>query len=139
MTTNTPAAPSLFDLFGEVIHSYTREQAIADGVLVDLTALAAEAGFSCPVAITRTAWAHAIEWTRSEGWQDETGRAWDVVWMASNAARRAARSTGRRNFDLFRVPNTGRGHQARRITLAMVAGPGDNAEMTVTIMLPEED
>jgi hypothetical protein len=34
----------------EIIHSYKREQAIADGVLIDLTELATEAGFICPVA-----------------------------------------------------------------------------------------
>lgn len=130
--------PSLFDLFGEVIYAYTREQAIADGALVDVTALAREAGFICPVAMTRAAWAHAVEWTRSEGWQDETGRAWDVVWMANRAARATGRPS-RVNFDLYRVPNTGRGTQARRITLTAVAGPGDNGELAITIMLPEED
>src|SRR6185437_8267129 len=39
--------------FGEVIYSYTRAQAIADGVLVDVSETAKEAGFKYPVALTR--------------------------------------------------------------------------------------
>ena len=52
------------DFWGEPIHSYSRAQAIADGVLVDLTTttddkgqlLCQQAGFKRPVAITRAAW-----------------------------------------------------------------------------------
>lgn len=41
----------------EVIHAYTRAQAIEDGVLVDLSDLAREAGFRFPVAVTLGVWA----------------------------------------------------------------------------------
>lgn len=47
------AEPSLEDIFGPVIHSYTRSQAIDDGVLVDVTATAQEAGFKVPTALTQ--------------------------------------------------------------------------------------
>src|SRR4051812_27741843 len=40
-------------VFGEVIFAYTRKQAIEDGVLVDVTETAKEAGFKIPVALTR--------------------------------------------------------------------------------------
>ena len=39
--------------FGEVIYSYTRSQAIADGVQVDVSKVAAEAGIRFPVFLTR--------------------------------------------------------------------------------------
>ena len=39
-------------LFGEVIFSYTRAQAIADRVLIDVTPTALKAGFRFPVAVT---------------------------------------------------------------------------------------
>ena len=39
-------------LFGEIIFSYTRAQAIADRALIDVTATAAEAGFRFPVTVT---------------------------------------------------------------------------------------
>jgi type I site-specific restriction-modification system R (restriction) subunit len=35
-------------VFGDVIYSYTRKQAIEDGVLVDITEMAKEAGSSIP-------------------------------------------------------------------------------------------
>ena len=38
--------------FGNVIYSYTRAQAIADGVLIDVTDEAKAHGFKVPVAIT---------------------------------------------------------------------------------------
>lgn len=36
----------------ELIYRYSREQAIADGVLIDVTGLAREAGINNPVVIT---------------------------------------------------------------------------------------
>ena len=40
-------------LFGEVIFSYTRAQAIADRVLIDVTPTAVEAGFPVPCGRNR--------------------------------------------------------------------------------------
>jgi hypothetical protein len=37
----------------ELVHSYTQAHAIADGVLVDVTATAKQTGFAYPVALTR--------------------------------------------------------------------------------------
>ncbi len=39
--------------FGPVVFSYTRRQATADGVLVDVSGTAREAGFRIPVALSR--------------------------------------------------------------------------------------
>ncbi len=40
--------------FGPVIYSYTRAQAVADGVQVEVTKTAQEAGIRFPVFLTRT-------------------------------------------------------------------------------------
>lgn len=40
------------DIFGNVIFTYTREQAIADGVIVDVSDFAKGFGFTIPVAVT---------------------------------------------------------------------------------------
>ncbi len=40
----------------EMIHSYTRKQAIDDGLLIDVSEMAKEAGFKWPIAITATVW-----------------------------------------------------------------------------------
>src|SRR5712691_13345787 len=52
----------LTEFWGEPISAYTREQAIADGVLVDVTEWASAdkgfiGGFTCPVALTAGVWA----------------------------------------------------------------------------------
>ena len=39
----------------EIIYAYTREMALEDGCLVDITEAAGEVGIKCPVAITRAA------------------------------------------------------------------------------------
>jgi hypothetical protein len=36
----------------DLIHRYTRAQAIADGVLIDVSAVARKAGITYPVALT---------------------------------------------------------------------------------------
>lgn len=76
----------------DLIFSYTRAQAIADGVLIDITERAREAGFRIPVAVTAAAWAACVEWPATEpAIQNESGRLWDLVFMAATAARQAAR------------------------------------------------
>jgi hypothetical protein len=44
----------------ELIHRYSRAQAIADGVLIDVSEATKEAGFKFPVALTAAAWAQCV-------------------------------------------------------------------------------
>ena len=46
----------------DLIHSYTRAEAIADGVLIDVSATAREAGFKYPVALTAAVSGLASGW-----------------------------------------------------------------------------
>lgn len=131
----------------DLIHSYSRADALADGVLIDISHPADDAGFTIPVAVTAAAWADSVAWDSAteaakpcDTGQDEHGRLWDVVWMARLAIRRAAPAPrDRLDFDLFRVPATGRGLRPSRVTLVAVIGPGDDGSPVVTIMLPWED
>jgi hypothetical protein len=130
-------------MFGEddLICRYTRAQALADGVLVDATSVANDAGFRVPVALTAGVWADCVEWPQEEhgvAGQSERGRLWDVVWMAGHAAR-IHRSSGasRISFSLLRIPKGGR--RAERVELAVTIGPGDDGEPVGTILLPNED
>ena len=129
------------DLFGSVISVYTRTQALADGVLVDVTDTAREAGFVFPVALTHAVWEDCVGWSaedtkRKGGPQDEMGRLWDVLWMAKLAARKGGE---RILFQLYRVPREGRGVRAKLVTLAAHCGQGDDGEPVVTIMMSAED
>lgn len=127
--------------FGPIIYGYSRAQAIADGVLVDVSTTAREAGFTVPVAMTSAAWADFVEWSDQDSsrqtHQDETGRLWDVLWMSHLAARRAQGGTVAVQF--YRVPRGGKGRMPRKTTLLMNIGPGDAAEPVITLMLPGED
>lgn len=86
-----------------LIHSYSRAQAIADRVLVDVSRQASPAemhgGFTVPVAVTATLWS-AIEAIpeRLLGIADPRGRLHDVLWMAGCAVRRQQRDP---SFALF--------------------------------------
>lgn len=128
----------------EVISTYTRAQAIEDGALVDVTATAQEAGFCRPVAMTAAAWADAVAWNESNGeYQDEKGRLWDVVFMASIAVRRNrgrhAADTDRLPFVLYRIPNVPDAMEPNELVLTIAIGGGDSGEPVMTIMLPGED
>ena len=134
---------SLAASFGEVIYSYTRAQAIADGVLVDVSVLARDAGFRHPVAMTAGAWADCVAWSREDSdrqvHQDPTGRLWDVLWMASCAIRSAGTGQSELGFELDRVPRDGCSRHAVRTRLKIIAGPGDGGEPVLTLLLPGED
>ena len=133
------------DLFGDTIYSYTREMAIEDGYLVDVSEMARKAGFRIPVALTRAAWDDCVAWSAEDDkrkgactGQSVEGRLWDVLYMARLAAQNH-RGQARTMFGLYRVPAAGCGLRARRVTLAMQIGGGDQGEPVITIMQPEED
>ncbi|MCG7890135.1 MAG: hypothetical protein JAZ17_27700 [Candidatus Thiodiazotropha endolucinida] len=140
---NTSNEPSTESYFGKVISTYTRAQAIEDGVLIDAGAMASEAGFKWPVALTTAAWADCVAWTeedsRQQVYQDETGRLWDVIYMASHAIRTSKDSGDRLLFQLYRVPRDGKSLEAELVTLRLIVGPGDAGEPVVTILQQHED
>jgi len=142
--TQAPADSTQDDVFGPVIYRYTRAQALADGVLVDVGAMAQEAGFRYPIALTHAAWEDCVTWSDEDSQrkgvpQDVNGRLWDVLWMCHIGVRMAARSGQCALFRLYRVPREGRGRQALLTTLKCVIGPGDSGEPVLTVMLPNED
>lgn len=130
------------DPFGELIYSFSRAQALEDGVLIDVTETAQEAGFKLPVALTSAAWHQTVEWTDADSKrqtpQDEAGRLWDVLWMAYLAARRASGGC-RVQFQVLVVPRGGAARRPRLMALTMQIGAGDDGEPVITIMLPTED
>jgi len=118
--------------FGPVIFSYTRKQAIEDGVLVDVTQVARGEGFRIPVAMTATLYG---EITRQpggevppEGVTVEPGVC--VKWLL----RRLRLEIATRMRDTDRVEL-----RFGRIALWALCGPGDDAEPVLTVMLEGED
>ena len=130
-------------IFGPVIHSYSRAQAIQDGNLVDVGQMGREAGFKWPVALTVSAWNCCVKWSADDSerqvYQDESGRLWDVLFMACYAIRLAQNSGDQLLFPVMRVPRDGHSTSSCEVALKLVVGPGDSGEPVVTIMLPNED
>ena len=133
----------------EIIHRYTRANAIADGVLVAADSveagICASAGFTVPVAFTSAAWADTVAWNddteEDKGeftGQSETGRLWDVLTMARHAARSEANGS-RVNFQVLRIAPDGTSTRATLAGLTLHIGPGDEGESVITIMSPNED
>jgi hypothetical protein len=133
-----PSSPS--DPFegAPVIFSYTRKQAIEDGVLVDLTEWAREAGFAISVACTSEVWHRYIQPPpgTTELGQSERGRAHDALWLLFLAIRRAASGTDLLMFEVAFLQAPGR---IERVQLKATCGPGDEGEPVLTLLTPNED
>lgn len=125
------------DYWGEeiVIFRYSRADALADGVLIDASELAREAGFRYPVALTSAAWHASVAVSPSDPVHDETGRLWDVL----NVLRFSIPAARGISEIEFCVTVCDEHENTRKVDLRAVCGPGDNAEPVVTIMLPDED
>jgi hypothetical protein len=121
----------------ELIHRYTRSQAIADGVLIDLSQAAREAGFTIPVALTAAAWAKCVAVPPGVVGQDEAGRLWDVLWMLRLAIGPGA--DGSEVRFAVHVRNDNRDRTPPLVRLKALCGPDDDGEPCLTVMMPEED
>jgi len=131
---------SLTEIYGEVISSYSRAQALRDGALVDVGSR--ERMFRFPVAMTARAYADTVAWDAGReplgSLQDESGRLHDVLWMAMLAAKRHSNERVTR-FELVRVPRGSRTGKPQLVELEAVCGPGDDFEPVITIQFPGED
>ena len=138
----------------DIFHHYSRKEALADGVLVDASELAKEAGLKYPVALTRAVWDRYVEFDDVAcPDQDLQGRLWDVLVMLRVSAARAEGSEIR--FSLYVAmpdrgnwqpneeapePDTGLTREThRKVTLKAVCGPGDTREPVLTVLLQSED
>ena len=121
-----------------IIYAYTRKQAIADGVQVDVTKTAKEAGISFPVFLTRTVFDAYVAVPEGVTGQDEAGRLWDLCWMLRFAILRSHDHADRLPVALY-VRNDNR--RAKLVKLIAQCGPldMDDPQPAITVMLPDED
>ena len=125
------------DFWCEPIYAYTRAEALADGVLFDVTETAHEAGFKVPVALTAQVWTdiNDLSGRYASAGQSPEGRLWDLLFMAAHAARRREnRNTSAFVYALIMPVGAGNNYRAK-----CHIGPGDEGQAVVTIMRPEED
>ena len=116
------------------IYSYSRAQAIEDGVLIDVSDIAKEAGFRVPVALTQALWAdiHAIP-KRLQGAADPQGRLWDVLFIGFCSAAQQS------DASLCRFQLQMRTGETQLYEVKVHCGSGDEGEPVLTFMRSGED
>jgi hypothetical protein len=122
--------------YPEVISTYSRAEAINDGVLVDVTQPARETGFRHPLAVTRAVWERCVAMSPAaeRAGCDERGRLHDLLWVLFCTIRRS-QGGPELAFDLLCVANSLR---PLRVPLRAVVGPGDQGEPVITVLLVGE-
>jgi hypothetical protein len=122
----------------DLVYAYTRAQAVADGVQVEVTKVAQEAGIKFPMFLTRAVYDAYVTVPPGVSAQDEAGRLWDLVWMTRFAILRAKPGVDRLPVALY-VRNDN--HRAKLVKLIAQCGPldMDDPAPAITVMLPTED
>ena len=133
-----PTAADRQNFFGGIIYAYTRAQAVADGVQVDVTKTAQEAGIKYPMFLTRAVYDSFVTVPPDVTGQDEAGRLWDVIWMTRFGIIRARPGVDRIPVALY-VRNDNRA--AKLVKLIAQCGPRDmdDPSPAITVMMPDED
>jgi len=123
------------------IHEYTREGAIADGTLVDVSETGRRAGFPNPVAMTATVYDEYVKVPEGSTHQDETGRLRDILRALHMAIKTGADSEhgeGEDPLAFWLYVQDGKG-DAEKVHLRAYFGPGDDDGPVITITRADGD
>jgi hypothetical protein len=130
-------------VFGPVIYSYTRAQAIEDGVLINLGMFVDRGrpvlelvGIRFPVAMTSTAYSLVMGEGEGPELLDTDVITRRVLYFLAVLKRAVLAHKGE---DPTIIEFTCTNSELQPIALKAVCGPGDNAEPVITVMLPMED
>jgi hypothetical protein len=131
-------------VFGPVIHSYTRAEAITDGVLINLSMFVHRTGVPVlellgiryPVAMTSTAY-ELVLGERDGELHDTAAITGRVIYFLA-VLKRAILAHRGEDPTLMEFTCTSAKH-LQPMELKAVCGPGDDAEPVITVMLPGED
>jgi len=120
-----------------LVYSYTRAQAIEDGILINVTETAKEAGIKFPTVVTdhlnHSYIVPSLELAKMG--QSIDGRLWDLLMMFRfNACK--SNSNILNYICLFQMKP---GSEAVEKTIKAHIGPGDTAEPVITLMLPGDN
>lgn len=123
------------DIFGEVISTYTRAQAIEDGVLVDMNQKEfneiSRQHYKYPIACTIEVFSIMEKVVTAKNSTCDYKGIWhDVCWIARSPLAKVVDETTR----LFQV-KIGR----KKHIMKMVCGPNDDMSPCLTVMLKDQD
>ena len=122
----------------DVIYSYTRSQALEDGVLIDITEFAKEAGFRFPTAVSANLYYNILTPTSSLVSQGQSfeSRVWDLLNIL-HATIKSNPNTSRLTFSPPFIMT--HGMKPSPIEIVSTIDPGDHLDPVITIFLPEDD
>ena len=126
----------MHDFFGPVIHSYSRADAINDGILIDLSlSFPSQCSmYRYSVACTADVWALITQGAACENGASPAGIVWEVIYMSQHGViTRPDDQTVL--FDVI-IPGARTTNPHR---LKAQCHAGDQMEPVITIMLPDED
>ncbi|MBI4805526.1 MAG: hypothetical protein HY795_09850 [Desulfovibrio sp.] len=119
-----------------IVFSYTRAQAIDDGVLIDVTTEAKEYGFNLPFVMGDNLFNRYV--TPPPGLEGEgqslEGRLHDLMTLAALSARKGLQQD-QVEFEVLFLMNPGK-HE--KVQVVLHVGPGDHGEPVLTLCLPED-
>ena len=123
-----------------VIDTYTRAEAIEDGVLIDITKTAKEVGINYPVALTQKLYSMVKDKPDTE---DIEGRISDIAWMLYCSIIWLVKPKQEdKNLIYFKMILNSSNvdyNKPKEVTLKALVHGDDIGEPVITIMLPEED
>lgn len=124
------------ELFGPIVYSYTRDAAIHDGTLVDLSQHYPDQCrvYRYPVACTATVWALIEQGAAFNNGSSAAGIVWDIIHMSQNGI--VARPDDQTVYFDVIIMDAG---PTSRHRLKAMCHPGDRLEPVITIMLSDED
>lgn len=124
--------------FGPLIYTYSRAQAIADGLQVDVSCVAREAGIRFPVFLTRAVYNSYVKVPAGIVGQDEAGRCWDILWMLKFAINKTRERQDRLSFQLY-VRNDNQAPKLTQLVAICGALDFDDLSPAITVMLSDEN
>lgn len=122
-------ATALFD-DADMIYAYSREDALNDGVLIDITAVASKVGFHAHTAMTHGVSTDVIDGHHGE-WATPAMRIERIRQMLQDASE-AIRCSGNRNASVAYF-------ETYQVSCKVMLGPGDSGEPVFTLLLANED
>ena len=120
----------------EIIYSYSREQAIEDGVLADVSSYAIELGIKIPVAFTATLMSVILDIPKAHDYQTQRGRVHDVLFLALLSLKKMIKNQIEISF--FNVTLQTSDTENPTQSLQMVLSCGDTCEPVLTIGYVED-
>jgi len=126
-----------------IISSYSRADAIEDGVLIDAMIGDFESvsrqHYKYPVAMTAGVFAIIEKAVNTKKYCNDYAGIWHDILHMAKQGRDIAGGTGKEIVVYIQRFHNNPFHAQNKETFHILCGPGDNAEPVLTVMLPNED